>query len=87
MYNNLPKVLVIGQSFNKTSGGGITQSNLFAGWDKDKIAVACIAHLLRNSDNRVCENYYQLGKLEHRWTFPFSLIQKKYPSGRIKFDD
>lgn len=83
----LPKVLVTGQSFNKTSGGGITQSNLFAGWDKDKIAVACDAHRLRNSDNRVCENYYQLGDLEHKWIFPFNYFQKKYPSGKIKVDE
>ena len=83
----LPKVLVIGQSFNKTSGGGITQSNLFAGWDKDRIAVACNAHLLRNSDNLVCENYYQLGQSEHKWIFPFNIFQKKYPSGKIRFDE
>lgn len=81
----LPKVLVIGQSFNKTSGGGITQSNLFEGWDKDKLAVACIAHHLRNSDNRICEIYYQLGKDEHKWVFPFNLIQKKYSSGLVSF--
>ena len=83
----MPKVLVIGQSFNKTSGGGITQSNLFEGWDKDKIAVACNAHLLRNSENRICEIYYQLGKDEHKWVFPFSLAQKKYPSGLVRFGE
>ena len=83
----LPKVLVIGQSFNKNSGGGITQSNLFEGWDKDKIAVACSAHLLRNSDNRICEIYYQLGKDEHQWVFPLNILQKKYYSGLIRFDE
>jgi hypothetical protein len=35
----LPKVLIIGQPFNNDTGGGITLSNLFSGWDKDKIAV------------------------------------------------
>ncbi|HBH83004.1 MAG: group 1 glycosyl transferase [Bacteroidetes bacterium GWE2_41_25] len=85
--NVLPKVLVIGQSFNRTSGGGITQSNLFEGWDKSKIAVACNAHLLRNSDNRICEIYYQLGQDEHKWVFPFNIIQKKYFSGLICFDE
>jgi hypothetical protein len=35
-----PKVLIFGQPFNNKHGGGITLSNLFSGWDKDKIAVA-----------------------------------------------
>ena len=83
----LPRVLVIGQSFNRTSGGGITQSNLFEGWDKDKIAVACSAHLLRNSDSRICEIYYQLGEDEQKWVFPFNLIQKRYSSGLVSFGE
>src|SRR6185312_7324518 len=35
-----PRVLIVGQYFNTNSGGGITMSNLFDGWDKEKIAVA-----------------------------------------------
>ncbi len=80
----LPKVLIIGQTFSNTTGGGITQSNLFSGWDKDKVAVACTAHLLNNSDSDICNNYYQLGQHEHKWIFPFSYLQKKFPSGPLK---
>ena len=82
----LPKVLIIGQSFDKRSGGGITLSNLFAGWDQDKLAVACTPHLIKNSDSEICKNYYQLGEKEHKWMFPFQYLQKKFPSGKIAFD-
>ena len=37
---NYPKVLIIGQYFHTESGGGITMTNLFKGWDKEKIASA-----------------------------------------------
>ncbi|HXT85336.1 MAG TPA: glycosyltransferase [Verrucomicrobiae bacterium] len=82
----LPKVLIIGQTFNNTSGGGITQSNLFSGWDPAKLAVTCTAHLLRDSDFDICGSYYQLGQGEHKWAFPFNYLQRKFPSGVLKFD-
>jgi glycosyltransferase involved in cell wall biosynthesis len=82
----IPKVLITGQSFDRRSGGGITLSNLFADWDKEKIAVACTPHLIRNPDSQICDNYYQLGEKEHKWIFPFKYLQKKFPSGKIKFD-
>lgn len=31
---SLPKVLIVGQPFNNT-GGGITMTNLFKGWDPE----------------------------------------------------
>jgi glycosyltransferase involved in cell wall biosynthesis len=85
---NLPKVLIIGQPFNNNTGGGITLSNLFNGWEKEKVAVVCPAYLLLdNIDTEVCDTYYQLGIKEHKWRFPFNLIQRKYNSGLIKFDN
>ena len=83
----LPKVLIIGQPFNNDTGGGITLTNLFNGWDRDKIAVACSGiFLLDNIDTEVCNTYYQLGHKEHKWRFPFNFVQRKYSSGLIKFD-
>ena len=38
--NNYPRILIIGPPFNNFTGGGITLSNLFKGWPKDRIAVA-----------------------------------------------
>jgi glycosyltransferase involved in cell wall biosynthesis len=76
-----PKVLIFGQPFNNFSGGGITLTNLFKGWPKDKIAVTYLGHGLVSVTSDVCETYYQLGEKEHYWKFPFSLVQKKFRSG------
>ncbi len=85
---SLPKVLIIGQSFNNDTGGGITLTNLFAGWDRDKLAVACSGYLLLNNiDTSICNTYYQLGHKENKWLFPFNYLKRKYYSGLLKFDD
>ncbi|MFT3752804.1 MAG: glycosyltransferase [Paludibacter sp.] len=82
----LPKVLIVGQSFNSDTGGGITLSNLFKGWDRDKLAVACSGYLLLdNIDTDVCNTYYQLGEKEQKWRFPFSFLKRKYKSGLVQF--
>lgn len=66
-----PKVLIVGQYFNSDSGGGITMTNLFKGWDKESIAV--IAENIHNPNFAVCNKYYQLGSLETKKRFPFNL--------------
>jgi glycosyltransferase involved in cell wall biosynthesis len=76
---NLPKVLIIGSQFNKNTGGGITLTNLFSGWDRDKIAFA--TERVDTTDLTICENYYQLGYDESKRRFPFNLIEKKFKSG------
>ncbi len=81
----LPKILIIGQPFNNNSGGGITQANLFEGWEMDKIAVVCTSHMLNNLNLAICDTYYQLGKDEYKWAFPFNYIQRNVSSGHIKF--
>lgn len=83
-----PKVLIIGQPFLLNSGGGVTLSNLFRGWEPDQLAVACLGHLLEGElDRAVCENYYSLGSREYKWLFPFNLINRKYHSGPLKFEE
>lgn len=76
-----PKVLIFGQPFNNFSGGGITLTNLFREWPKEKIAVTYLGHGLVSVTTDVCDTYYQLGEKEHYWKFPFSMIQKKFRSG------
>ena len=83
---SLPRVLIYGQSFNNCTGGGITLSNLFAGWDKDRVAVAAIGHLMHNVTTTICTNYYLLGNDEFRWRFPLNLLQKKFKSGILTID-
>ena len=82
----LPKVLILNQPFNNNTGGGITLSNLFAGWDKDKIAVLCHNFLLENLDTSICDTYYQLGHKEHSFIFPFNFFKRKHYSGLLKFE-
>ncbi|MFZ4707043.1 MAG: hypothetical protein ACOYMF_13640 [Bacteroidales bacterium] len=67
---NSPKVLIVGNHFDLKSGGGITMTNLFKGWDKDKIAV--VAYKIENPDFTICERYYQLGSLECKQRFPYN---------------
>lgn len=84
---SLPKVLIISQPFNNDTGGGITLSNLFAGWERDKVAVICSGYVLQNNiDTSICNTYYQLGEKEQKWIFPLNLVKRKYKSGLIKFD-
>lgn len=83
MYSQ-PKVLIIGQPFTNNSGGGITQSNLFNGWDKAHIAVVCTSHMFKDLNTEICDTYYLLGEEEYKWTFPFNLIQRKVISGPVK---
>jgi glycosyltransferase involved in cell wall biosynthesis len=64
-------------------GGGITLSNLFRGWDEDKIAVVATGHVMYRITTDICTNYYQLGCDEFKWKFPFSYIQRKFPSGPL----
>jgi len=78
---DFPKVLIFGQPFNSFTGGGITLANLFRGWPRDKIAVTYLGHGLMNVTTDVCDTFYQLGREEHKWIFPFNLIQRKFKSG------
>jgi glycosyltransferase involved in cell wall biosynthesis len=67
-----PKVLIIGETFRTNGGGGITMTNLFKGWPKDKIAV--ITEDLGESKADTCQVYYQIGHLEKKSFFPINLF-------------
>lgn len=71
MEANYPKVLIIGQQFDKKTGAGITLTNLFQGWDKNNLAVATSE--ICNPDFSVCEKYYIIGDKEIERIFPFNL--------------
>ena len=80
---NFPKVLILGQTFNKKDGGGVTMSNLFTGWPKDKIAVASNANLYSDLDTLVCNTYYQLGYNNKLHPFPLNIILPKIKCGIV----
>jgi glycosyltransferase involved in cell wall biosynthesis len=84
--NNIPKILIFGPPFNSFSGGGITLTNLFKGWPKDKIAVTSTGHVLFMVSTDVCDTYYLLGRDEQRWVFPLNLFQRPFPSGLMTFE-
>src|SRR5450432_4070551 len=76
-----PKVLIVGNYFELSSGGGITMTNLFKGWDIERIAVA--GERIKNPDYSVCRTYYQLGYPENKRRFPFFLWQKHDSPGLL----
>lgn len=56
-----PKVLIYGKSFNPNTGGGITISNLFRNWPKNKLGIA--NNRIVKADRDVCKNWYLLDSL------------------------
>lgn len=70
--SDYPRLLLITpNAFNCLSGGGVTFTNLFKGWPRDRIATAHADKIPPSMD--ICDNYYFLGKKEFPWLFPFSL--------------
>ena len=67
MRNTVARVLFLTPAaFNKVGGGGITFSNLFAGWPIDAIATIHNDPVPVSRD--VCNQYYRLSEREiHRW--------------------
>jgi glycosyltransferase involved in cell wall biosynthesis len=81
MSSDYPKVLLVGQYFDKKPGYGITMINLFKHWDIRSIAAT--AENITEPDFDICKNYYNLGSLELKLNFPFNLpfSKQKAPSG------
>ena len=67
-----PRVLIVGQSFDSATGGGITMTNLFQGWPLESLAVAAPISFPPNWN--VCKKYYQLGARELRLIKPLRLV-------------
>jgi len=78
-----PKVLIIGHLPNEKNGGGITLSNLFRGWPKDRLAVASNIYLKNEIEPSVCEIYYQLGYHGKQHPFPLNILHPKIQCGII----
>ncbi|HKQ30777.1 MAG TPA: glycosyltransferase [Burkholderiales bacterium] len=93
---DFPRVLFLtAAAFNKTTGGGVTFTNLFSGWPKDRIATAHNDPV--PTTTQVCDRYYRLGEDEiHRrglWRHvlpsiapaPISSTSSSKPSGASSF--
>jgi glycosyltransferase involved in cell wall biosynthesis len=58
-----PRVLFLTpNAFNHLTGGGVTFSNLFAGWPKDCLATA--HNDVVPTSNDICDRYFKLGRAE-----------------------
>lgn len=71
---DLPRLLfVTPAAFNKVTGGGVTFTNLFRGWPKDRLATVHCDGV--PTSNEVCDRYYRLGPEEiglASWLRPFA---------------
>jgi glycosyltransferase involved in cell wall biosynthesis len=69
-----PRLLfVTPHAFNHVMGGGITFSNLFHGWPKDRLA--CVHCDTVPTSDDVCDQYYRLGPAEIDIAAPLRLAQ------------
>jgi len=57
--NKYPRVLIIGETFHKRTGGGITISNFFKDWPSENIAVISRS-MIWLSDPSYCKNLYKI---------------------------
>lgn len=80
---DVPKILIIGQPFNKISGGGITLSNLFKFWPKDRLFLATNTHRAVKNDFTFCPNVYLLGKQEVKIPLLLRPLLKNEESGPV----
>ena len=76
-----PRVLILGESFDQRSGGGITLTNLFRDWPSESLAAA--AEDLGSVDWDTCGSYYSLGSDESRYRWPLSVMQRSVASGAV----
>jgi glycosyltransferase involved in cell wall biosynthesis len=87
MSTKYPKVLIIGISFDQTTGGGITLTNLFKDWPIENLAVTASGKEFIHCSFDTCNNYYSLGKKEFKALWPLVYLQKQYDSGKLDNKD
>lgn len=78
------KILIIGQTLDKLTGGGITISNLLSGIHSENIAVITSPKQAPKTNDELCRRVYQLGTEELKVKFPLSLLYPAYKSGPVK---
>lgn len=78
-----PRLLfVTPHAFNHVMGGGITFTNLFQGWPRDRIA--CVHSDSVPTSDDVCDRYYRLGPAELDIAGPLQVVRqlvRRRPSG------
>lgn len=70
-----PRLLfVTPHAFNHVMGGGITFTNLFRGWPKDRLA--CVHSDSVPTSDDVCDQYYRIGPEELDIAYPLQLVRR-----------
>jgi glycosyltransferase involved in cell wall biosynthesis len=77
-----PRVLILGEEFDDYSGGGITLTNLFAGWPADRLAT--VSPLAHTPNWDICRHVYRLGSDEYPWRRPWRTIMPSTASGPVE---
>ena len=85
MEKKYPKILIIGETFRSTAGGGITMTNLFKEWPLEQLAV--VTDRINETDTNLDCRYYQLGDLEMSLAFPYCLFNYVAKSGEINISE
>lgn len=67
-----PRVLIVGNNFDLVTGGGITLTNLFHDWPRDRLAAASVHPC--EVDPAPCGRQYVLGRDEIQWFLPLGRI-------------
>ncbi len=77
------RVLILGETFRSNGGGGITLTNLFLDWPSENIGV--ITDRIDETNPKSKYAYYQLGREEIKFPFPFHILQNNVKSGPYHF--
>jgi glycosyltransferase involved in cell wall biosynthesis len=83
--NRYPRVLILGETFHKTSGGGITLNSLFGNWPVDNVFI--LTDRIKETQDTKFEHFYQFGKNEIHSLFNTLGIAHTPESGVIKLSE
>jgi glycosyltransferase involved in cell wall biosynthesis len=76
-----PRILILGETFRKDTGGGITLINLFCDWPKKQIAI--VTNQAIYSSPEYPASYYQLGRKEIKIKLQLLFLKNVTNSGII----
>src|SRR5262249_29821980 len=78
-----PRVLFLTPcAFNAVTGGGVTFTNLFRGWPRDRLATVTDDPVPVSRE--VCDQYFFLGDEELRYIAPFHWLRRRTKSQQLQ---
>ena len=83
--DSFPRVLIFGETFNNTTGGGITLNSLFEDWPIENVFV--LTDRFSETSNTKFRYFYQLGDLEQRSLINKIGIKSGFTSQKLLFEN